>query len=358
MRKQKLKTSVFAVASISLLLLSTTAFNAAAAAPEEHDEEVSNNLSVPAIFAEGYGITGLKVVDDESTGLPGEVGYPDWGTSVYYESKAYYLQPAYNSLDAINSTWMAEYTVANPPEKVEVTVDWSDSVINGEWNYKSVIPIGVTLYAYVSDTVPVEDRMDGYKMFELSDDGINELTDLDVDGDVEEFIYGTDKSTYKPNYATVYTVGARLTIKKFTECPEPDPEDEDPETECFEEEPVFDSAVYDGFGVHARPTWYLTTIDGPGKIVYFYNWNLAEEQCGKGLTNEGSYRLTFSIDDATDEYKIVRGPTILKEWGAVSSNVILLDTLHSSDAAGPNVPVYVSESEMYVDIEISPEMGD
>lgn len=381
MRKHKLKRSVFVVASTSLLLLSSTAFNAAAEPPIVHDEEVSNNLSVPAIFAEGHGITGLKAVDDESTGLPGRVDDPFWGTPVYYDydgedgienDEKFYLQ-------ALDSTWMAQWAVANtndPSEKVKATVDWSDSVISGEWNYKSVIPIGVTLY-YIpdpDDTSPPDfyipdpetptkvqvGDMFGYQMFDLPawlypED---ETSSLDEDGEEEEVVYGTNKDTNYPGSATVYTVCARLTIQKFKDCPPPEEGEEEEEGPCFEDEPVFDSAVWEGFGVHAKPTWYLTTIDGPGKIVYFFNWNLAREQLGKDLTNEGSYRLTFSIDDATDEYKIVRGPTTLKEWGAVSSNVILLDTLHSSDAAGPNVPVYVSESEMYVDVEISPEMGD
>jgi len=345
MRKHKLKTSVLAIASTSLLLLSTTAFNAAAAGVPPEEEEASNYLSVPAIFAEGYGLGGLPAVDDRGSGLPGSSEASFNGNVYCYKNTEYYLQ-----LDDTN-TWQAEWNTAagffgEGFGLVPVTVDWSDEVINTQWNDKSVIPIGVSLTTDLSGY----GSMTEYQMKDLT--GLPLQAGICLDGDTETSLFttleeeegevadkwGTNSFTQESDMAGVYSVCARLTIQKH-----------DDKTDQWVS--VYDSAVYEGFGVHARPTWYSATIDGPGKIVYLYNWNLALHQKGPDVDRSGRYRLTFSLDDSAD-YTTFEGKMEQIDRH-VERNTILLGTLHPSDTSGINTPVYVSPTEMYVDIDIT-----
>ncbi|MBU4260806.1 MAG: hypothetical protein KKC76_02860 [Proteobacteria bacterium] len=346
MRKHKLKTSVFAVASTSLLFLSATAFNAAAAEPPVpvEEEEISNYLSVPAIFAEGYGLGGLPAVDDRGAGLPGSSEASFTGNVYCYNNTEYYFQ-----LDDTNS-WQAEWNTADgflgaDFGLVPVTVDWSDEVINTQWNDKSVIPIGVSLTTDLSGY----GSMSEYQMKDLT--GLSLQTGICLDGDMDTSLFmtleeeegevadkwGTNSFTKESDTAGVYSVCARLTIQKYDDI-------------TGQWVGVYDSAVYEGFGVHARPTWYSATIDGPGKIVYLYNWNLALHQNSPDVDRSGKYRLTFSLDDFAD-YTTFEGKMEQIDRH-VERNTMLLETLHPSDALGVNTPVYVSPTEMYVEIDI------
>lgn len=343
MRKQKLKTSVFAVASISLLLLSATPFNAAAGEPPvEPDEEVSNNLSVPAIFAEGYGMTGLPAY--EKSGLPGGLT-PTWGTAYCYQGVKYFLQ----ATDSLwQAQWSADALVETIPTPVAVTVDWSQEVVGKNWDEKSVIPVGVTLSKELAES------MTGYLMTSLpasilpcdltllpeEDSSVVITSDEEVDA-----LWGTtgDDAQYAADTATVYSICARLTIQKI-DVPGGGPVGE----------PLFDSAVYEGFGALGKPVWYAASIDGPGKIVYLYNWNLALMQEGTDVDRSGWYRLSFSLDPEAN-YSITQGKFILKEEFSVPCNTFL-DTLDASDTTEVEyAPKLISPSLSYVDIYISPE---
>ncbi|MBU0962220.1 MAG: hypothetical protein KKH60_11840 [Proteobacteria bacterium] len=342
MRKNTLITSACAIGFTGFLLLSATSFNTAAEPGEE--EEVSNNLSVPAIFAEGYGLGGFPADSDKGSGLPGST-IPVWGTAYCAsgDSREYFLQ-----LDE-TSSWQAEWSADaldnSNAQPVYVTVDWSDDIIDKVWNNKSVIPIGVAL---VTDLLP--GSMQGYEMTSFAgtpplcyplpeDTETSMLISSEEESDEVDEIWGTDGSVYASDMASVYSVCARLTIEKI------DGQGGEPVAE-----PLFSSAVYEGFGVHARPTWYSAMIDGSGKILYLHNWNLAWQQKGGDEDRTGWYRLTFSLDPVAT-YTTFEGKwkQILR---TVDCNTFLLATLHPSDEAGEYKPVYVSASEMYVDIQI------
>ncbi|MCJ7820650.1 MAG: hypothetical protein MUP53_05565 [Bacteroidales bacterium] len=328
-----------AIASASLLLLSATAFNAVAAAPPVVEEEASNNLSVPAIFAEGYGLTGFPAY--EKSGLPGGLT-PTWGTPYCYQNTEYFLQ-------ATDSLWQGQWSAdaLTNPVLVSVTVDWSDEVVKKVWNEKSVIPVGVTLYKDLADK-----SMIGYEMTSLpagilpcDPPVLPEEADTSVvitsEEEVDE-IWGTTGSPYESDRATVYSICPRLTIQKISESGDL-------------QEPIFDSAVYEGFGVTGKPDWYSATIDGAGKIVYLYNWNLALMQEGPDVNRSGWYRLSFSLDEKAT-YTISQGKNIVKETFEVTRNTSL-DALDASDETGVTyAPVLVSpDQKTYVDIYISQE---
>ncbi|MBU0908843.1 MAG: hypothetical protein KKA54_06150 [Proteobacteria bacterium] len=350
MRKHKLKPYVCTVASTSLLLLSATAFNVMA------EEEVANNLSVPLVFSEGYGLTGLPAF--EKSGLPGGLT-PTWGTPYEYNGVEYFLQ----ATDSLwQAGWSADALLEEDPQPVSVTVNWSDDVINTKWNDMSVIPVGVTLYT----DMPVGMTMTGYSMFTLPASILDQTliaekedTSVVISSDeVVDEVFGTNQSTYETSTPNVYSICARLTIQKLTK----DLDDEDvvldltwdPDAKRWtgdvEDEDPFNSAVYEGFGIHARPTWYTATIDGLGQIVYLYNWNLAQMQQGPDEDRSGWYRLTFSLDPVA-EYNIYQGKYILKNKYTVDCNTSL-DALDASDS--PDA-VLVSSSLTYVDIQITSE---
>jgi hypothetical protein len=337
MKRHKLKPSVLAIASTGLLLLATTAFNAAA------EEEVANNLSVPAIFAEGYGMTGMPAY--EKSGLPGGLT-PTWGTAYCYQGVEYFLQ----ATDSLwQAQWSADALLTTDPIPVSVTVDWSQEVVGKNWDEMSVIPVGITLYKDLSE----QERMTGYQMTSLPAGilpcDLTLLTDEEssvviTSDEVVDELWGTTGATYQSGRTTVYSICARLTIQKIDQ----------PGADAVVQATLFDSAVYDGFGAPGRPVWYSATIDGPGKIVYLYNWNLALMQQDPDVDRSGWYRLSFSLDEEAN-YSITQGKFIIKEEFSVPCNTSLA-TLDASDTTAVTyAPVLVSPSRSYVDIYISHE---
>lgn len=346
MRKHKLKTSVCAIASASLLLLSATAFNAAA----EEEEEVANNLSVPAIFAEGYGMTGLPAY--EKSGLPGS-STPSWGTPYCYQSNLKYFLQATDSL--WQAEWSADALLETDPQPVSVTVDWGDEIVNQQWNVKSVIPVRVVLYEVLGSL------MTGYNMYALPADICPcDVPDCNVVADPSDVViaseeevdevWGTMKNdTYTSGPSdppTVYTVCARLTINKIT----------------FDEygavvlgEELFSSAVYDGFGVRSKPDWYSAEINAEGELIYLYNWNIAREEMGSDTDKSGWYRLTFSLDPLAS-YVITRGKLVIEDFSVETGNPVPCNvSLDSSDESDSDViykPLLVTTSSSHVDIKI------
>jgi hypothetical protein len=336
MKKNYAKRSVYV---LSLAVLVSLAAGPRPAAAEE--EEVANNLSVPLVFAEGYGLTGRPAY--EQSGLPGGI-YPIFATEYCFAGEEYYLQ-------ATDSLWQAQWSADRlmepdaPP--VSVTLDWSDEVVNRSWDEKSVIPVMVYL-STIHDT-----KMIGYEMkalpagilpCDLIEPLATESTSLFVAAEEEEVdeVWGTTGVTYESDRAGVYSVCARLKIQKIDK-PGPD---------AVVQATLFNSAVYEGFGVHGRPVWYTAGIDGPGRVVYLYNWNLALMQGGADVSRAGWYRLSFGLDEKA-EYTITLGKYIVTDTYSVPCQASL-DLLDASDTGVRFAPVLVSPSLSYVDIYIQP----
>jgi hypothetical protein len=339
MKKNYVKRSACALSLAVFILLAAGPRPAAA-----EEEEVTNNLSFPLIFAEGYGLTGRPAY--EQSGLPGGI-FPVFATEYCFEDVKYYLQ-------ATDSLWQAQWSadrLMDPDEpKVSVTLDWGKEVVNQRWDEKSVIPVAVFLYTSLGE----EKKMTGYEMKSLPAgilpcDPIEPLASeapaLFVASEEEELdeVWGTTGVTYESATAGVYTVCARLKIQKIDQ--------EGPE--AVVQATLFNSAVYDGFGVHGRPLWYTAEIDGPGRVVYLYNWNLALMQMGADVSKAGWYRLSFSLDEKA-EYTITQGRYIVTDDYTVPCEASL-DLLDESDMAGVQyAPVLDSPSLSYVDVYIAP----
>jgi hypothetical protein len=240
-----------------------------------------SNLAVPLIFAEGYGFSGLPVTEPvtEPTGtkLYGNTGLrnsdappgPFWSDifeELYIKDGiTYYMQKT-------SSAWQAEWrNGAGAP--VGVIVDWSDNITGHVWSANSMIHVEHVLYQKpVDDLGNPTDLMTGYVMTHLFGARYSEK-------------FGTTGETVLTNYRTVFTPNARLKIEKITG------PGGDPDPLYNGGLPVIDQAVYEGFGGDG-PGRYGSEVNGSGKLVYGYNFQL------KKMTGDkvGWWRLTFSID--------------------------------------------------------------
>jgi hypothetical protein len=309
---------------ICLTLLALTA-GGALAKKTVPTESYGNNLSTPAIFAEGVGVLGLPT--GENTGLRGS-SVPNLVKTYEYNDIPYYLQRTEN-------TWQADW-LNGAAEGEVVRADWSDNIVRQTWAESSVIRVETVLFKDLDPARPLK----GYDMNYLFGEGIQE-------------VWGTPGTTHAANLATVYSICARLTIQKL------DGPDGRPVGT------LYDSAIYDRFGVTGPTSAYSAEVNVPGKIIYGYNWDLAKfDMAGIGLPNEpksGWYRLTFSLDptavyNLVDENGQTRGFTI-------PCNTVLgsLDAADLLGTALPEVVVYEpklpSGQTTTLDLYIKPATG-
>lgn len=310
---------------LGMTLLVGVAGAAFAAKPvkPEPTEVYGNNLSTPAIFAEGIGILGLPT--NENTGLRGSTA-PYLVEPFAYNGITYYLQQTQN-------TWQAGW--ANGAAEGEVVrADWSDNIVRQTWSETSVIRVETVLFKDLAEPIT------GYDMAYLYGEGIEE-------------VWGTTGVTYPSALATVYSICARLTIQKL-DGPNGNPVGT-----------LYDSAIYDRFGVDGPTTAYSAEVNVPGKIIYGYNWDLAKfDMASIGLPNEpksGWYRLTFSFDP-TAIYNLV-DPNGVPRSFTIPCNTVL-GSLDAADLLGTTVPeVVVYEPKLpsgqvtTLDIYIKPAKG-
>ena len=232
------------------------------------DEGFGNNLSFPIVFADGYGLSGLKISGtwpgigpfatlptfDFNTGLrplstETLTTFPffDSSTAVSIAGVTYYPQ-------ATASTWQAEWR-NNASAMMEVIVDWGDALMSKTYTVQSMVRIETTLKQ--DATVPgVTDTMTAFKMALLSGPGITELR-------------GTDRSTYASAARNVFAINARLKIEKIA-------------TDGSTEAVLFDKAIYEGFG---------ETVEGGGRTNdTAYSAELNQWACWSTATTSVSAR--------------------------------------------------------------------
>jgi len=283
------------------LCLSTSLAFAKKPAPEP-TETYGNNLSLPVVFAEGIGILGLPSA--EGAGLRG-TPTPYLVEPFIYDGTTYYLQQTQN-------TWQAEWMNGSPNGEV-VRCDWSDNIVRQTWTETSVIRVEMVLF---KDLV---ESLTGYEMSYLYGEGIEE-------------VWGTTGFTYPSSLATVYSINARLTIDKL----------DGPAGNVVGT--LYDSAIYDRFGVDGPTNAYSAEINVPGKVIYGFNWDLNKfDMASIGLPNEpksGWYRLTFSLDPNANY-------SILDETGLPRSFNIPCNTIFGSLDAGDLFGTTVPEVVLY-----------
>ncbi|UCH44526.1 MAG: hypothetical protein JSV11_09510 [Nitrospiraceae bacterium] len=235
-----------------------------------HDEGFGNNLSVPVIFANGHGVTGLVLSGtppphlDHNTGLRPTAAditrlddlnepfpYFDPAETVSIGGAVYYPQ-------GTTSTWQADWADGSGAVQ-NVIAHWGDNLVSAPLRTTQMIRVETVL------TQVNANNMEGFAMTSLY-------------GSMRSEVFGTDGITgHVYTERMVFAPNARLKIELLD----------------AQGNPVvttFDKAIYESFGVEG-PGGYASEINGKGSLVYGYNWK---------ATAAGSWRLTFSLDTPAD----------------------------------------------------------
>ena len=238
------------------------------------DEGLGNNLSVPVVFAEGYGVLGLPTSVD--TGLRPRPEEPTSALTEYFDPNAIYIKDGVSYYpQQTTSHWRAAWR-NGATEGETAVVNWSDNITRQKWTARSTIRVETVLYQSRPDT------MNGWTMAYLLGKGPSEL-------------WGASGSIYASTYRTVYSVTARLKIQKIS----------GPGGTLVPGIQSFDDAVYKNFGTDG-PGGYSAEVNVSGNLIYGYNWTLSRWP----LSTEqklGWWRLTFTLDP-TAAYTITPNP--------------------------------------------------
>jgi fibronectin type 3 domain-containing protein len=255
---------------------------------EEPTEGFGNNLAVPLIFADSYGLTGAKITGiwpgigpfatlptfDFNTGLrplstETLTVFPnlDASTAVAIAGVTYYPQ-------GTASVWQAEWRNNAAGTPLEVIVDWGDALLSKSYTASSMIRIE-TILKQDATIAGVTDTMTAYTMKLLSGQETTELQ-------------GTDNSTYASATRNVFAINARLKIEKLAA--------DGVTTEAV----LYNKAVYEGFGTtvegggRTNDTAYGAELNQGGLIVFGKNFFMSQVT---GVAQKtGLYRITFSLD--------------------------------------------------------------
>lgn len=254
--------------------------------PNAGTQTVGNNLSYPAVFAEGIGITGLSSTTADSTKEPWQQLWtglripsvtnptlatgPDGTTTV--GSTLYYLQ------GTEQSSWQAGWINGAGQPAFQTNVKWGDNLLStllpssggsSPWTTTSTIHIEVGMTSTASTgALPGSTGLEDY--FPMTP----------VSGSGSTATYGTDGKPVSAAGvpADVYSEYAYLTIQQ-----------------------VDAQGVAIGLPVHQLTTWNRA-VEGPsttaltpevnasGNIDYSYNWFT-----GRDKLQPGYYKLTFGI---------------------------------------------------------------
>ena len=233
-----------------------------------HDEGFGNNLSVPVVFANGYGMTGLMIsgtlpmYEDHNTGLRPTAAdinrlaglnepfpYFDPAKTISIGGVVYYPQGS-------TSTWQADWADGSGAVQ-NVQAQWGDNLVSAPLRTTQMIRVETVLTQ--DNTV---DQMQGFVMQSLY-------------GSMRNEVFGTDKSLMVYPERMVFAPNARMKIE-LLDAPGGNPVGA----------PSFDKAIYESFGVDG-PGGYGSEINGKGSLTYGYNWK---------ATAAGAWRLTFSLD--------------------------------------------------------------
>lgn len=282
--------------------------------PPDPEEEFGNNLSVPVIFAEGIGLTGYNITEltglrsiVESLTVPYDLnGDGTIDSSDMVNEKYYYLQQTVN-------TWCADYWRGSESAKEAIRLDWADNLVRQTWSANSVIRVENVMFLDNPDPA-----MLGYDMTFLGGEGKDE-------------IWATQGITTESAIATVFSATARLKIEKLDVT---DPAALDHGDPIVGLAPLFDAAIYEGYGLDGNlPDKYSAEINVGGRVIYGYNWNLGQYTLPEEYSSFGKagwYRLTFSIDDQ-GEYDLIA------EEGSPSDHYVVIGNVQIASLDEPDL---------------------
>jgi hypothetical protein len=262
--------SLFAFAAVAALAIGGTSAIAA------EEETLGNNLSMPVVFAEGYGLTGMPTqpyntypTTTEDDGLRPrtdaetlpftEAGDPDpyldAADAYELDGITYYMQQG-------ASTWKAFTKDGAANKKVASLVYFGDNLTGHQWTTRAkIIHLEMGLQRELAEAALT------YPMTSLYGEKMDEMF-----GTTGEFTTGTA--------AKVYTPMGRLVIQKLNKDHEPIGK-------------LFSQAIYQGYGVDGEGR-FATEVTRAGTLSYAYNWFLSDTG---DFAKAGWWRITFKIDE-------------------------------------------------------------
>ena len=323
MRMMRTKTTLLAASAIAALVV-----GGAASAIAAEEETLGNSLSMPVVFAEGYGLTGMKTqpyntypTDTQNDGLRPQTSaealpFDESGAPAPYldAADAYELDGVTYYMQNGPSTWKAFAKDGAASRKVQSLVYFGDNLTGHQWtaNTKMIhLEMGLQREMSVANLT--------YPMTSLYGTQMDE-------------VFGTTGTPTTATTAKVYTPLGHLVIQKLDKNHKPIGK-------------VFSQAIYKGFDVDGSGK-FATEVTGAGTISYAYNWFLSDTG---DFAKAGWWRITFKIDEKGTWNNGVKDVT-------VERNAKIVGKVVSTEAEGedPLFPIKVVDPyTAYVDIFIA-----
>lgn len=262
--------------------------------PPTPTEGLGNNLSVPVVFSEGLGVTGLPVTVD---GVP---NYPNTGLRpaatenlvvgglpYFYagnvsdcrwpDGQAAYCQKGLNA-------WQAEWLDGTATGMQHASATWGDNIINQSLQTSAPVRVEVSLNDLTSGPLT------GFNMQVVSGSRTTE-------------VQGTNNTTSAMT-PTIFSVTPHLVVSKL-----------DTSGGVTVGAPIVDKRVVDAIGTEEGPGNFNAEVNVSGKIVYGYNLR---------VTEAGWYRVAFVLEGSVSNGTI-----------SASRNVVM-DELTNAAAEEPS----------------------
>jgi hypothetical protein len=229
------------------------------------EEGLGNNLSVPLVFAEPVGMTGLPVLEDPGLRPMTEEGVvatsnPFWFDGNTPDCGAFFCQQG-------ESTWRAEWRAATPGDVRSAQVSFGDNLTHHGWNTHAPIRVEVTLW-------DLGGLMQGFAMPYTA-------------GSMGDEMYGTN-GVLEAMQPTIYTPTARLIIQKL----------ENYDLERHEGQvsaTITDIAIWENFGAEG-PGQFKAEVNVAGRVIYGYSFVIRDVVLPNDLHKYGWWRITFALD--------------------------------------------------------------
>lgn len=298
------------------------------------ETEYGNNLAVPAVFAEGYGLGGeLTSIGNGLRGMMGEFNGYEVTTVNCYDADGLVVSGCY--LQQTAADWQAHTANGAPATTLDnnripgeaVIVNWSDNLISQRWTPGAPVRVEVVLYQNRDASFPTfASSMMGYKMFYNSGKGSTEM-------------WGTNGATYMSEYRTVFSINARLKIQKLNN---------DGSVDATTTQACgFDNSIWQGFGQDG-PGFYVAEVNVSGNLIYGFNWMLNQCDTATGANPVGPWRLTFSLDPRATA---LDGTTVLPNVRLASLDPADITTVEG-ESAPYATPELVDDNTSVLDIQI------
>jgi uncharacterized protein YjdB len=227
---------------------------------------LGNNLSLPVIFAEGIGMTGLPTATDPGLRPAAAEGITVDQLPFWYSGNVsdYTLNSVNYFMQQGTNTWQAEWVDEGAGATQQVEAAWGDNITSTSFNSHQNIHIELVLYDKSGRTLK------GFNMTSLY--GTNESEMQGTDGTMGDFT------------PTVYAVTPRLIIQKLN----------DQTMQVVET--VFDGAIHEGFGGDG-PGAFSAEVSVSGRLGYGYNLLLQNVTLTDPTVHKyGWWRITFTLD--------------------------------------------------------------